>query len=241
MGAVPALHDSMPTKKCPVCGVSVKVENIARHVRDQHPHSTVDPEHLLTKVERLDLERERAFRRPVLTRNGRRLILGSTVVLAVILLLVMANPFRGTGPSVGQTAPDFTVVASDGSSLRLSSLRGTAVLLEFMDPDCPACQHETSTLVSLHTNYGSSVRFLSIDVNFIGPADTDARINSFRSAYGATWSFALDTTHAITTAYAVDSTPTTYILDRAGLVVAVIHPPDNTYAGYAELLNRVSS
>src|SRR3972149_3958167 len=112
MGAVPAPHDAMPTKKGPVCGVSVKVENIARHVRDQHPHSTVDPEHLLTKVERLDLERERAFRRPVLTRNGRRLILGSTVVLAVILLLVMANPFRGTGPSVGQTAPDFTVVAS---------------------------------------------------------------------------------------------------------------------------------
>ena len=241
MDATRALHDSMPTKKCPVCGVSVKVENLVRHVQDQHPHTTLDREHLLSIDERMDVERERAFRRPVLSRNGRRLILGSTVMLGLVLVLFFANPFHGVGPSVGQTAPDFAVAASDGSSFRLSSLRGTAVLLEFMDTDCPACQHEAPILVSLYANYGSSVRFVSIDVNFIGPADTDAGINSFRSAYGATWLYALDSTHAITTAYAVDSTPTAFILDRAGVVVAVVHPPANTYAGYADHLKSVSS
>lgn len=33
---------SMPMTKCPVCGVSVKDENLVRHVKNQHPHEKVD-------------------------------------------------------------------------------------------------------------------------------------------------------------------------------------------------------
>jgi len=232
------LSPSMPTKKCPVCGVSVKVENLERHVRDQHPHADVDREHVLTEDERRTLEKAQAAGTAILTRGGRRLILISAILLAVVLVLVIANPFRGVGPAVGQFAPDFTVVTSDGNSLRLSSLRGTPVLLEFMDPDCPACQQEAPTLVSLYANYTGSVRFVSIDVDSVGASDTDARINAFRSSYGASWSYALDTTHRVRSAYAVSSTPTTYVLDTAGIVVGVVHPSDNTYAGYAVLLDR---
>ena len=32
----------MATKKCPVCGVSVKAENLVRHVKNQHPHEKVE-------------------------------------------------------------------------------------------------------------------------------------------------------------------------------------------------------
>lgn len=32
----------MAMKKCPVCGVSVKDENLVRHVRNQHPHEKVE-------------------------------------------------------------------------------------------------------------------------------------------------------------------------------------------------------
>ncbi len=32
----------MPMTKCPVCGVSVKDENLVRHVHNQHPHETVE-------------------------------------------------------------------------------------------------------------------------------------------------------------------------------------------------------
>ncbi len=238
MLAVHVSSPSMPTKKCPVCGVSVKVESLERHVRDQHPHADVDREHLLTEDERRIVEKTRAAGTPIMTRGGRRFILISTIVLAVVLVLVIASPFRGVGPAVGQIAPDFTVITSDGNSLRISSLRGTPVLLEFMDPDCPACQQEAPTLVSLYANYTGSVRFVSIDVDLVGASDTDARINTFRSFYGASWSYALDTTHGVRSAYAVSSTPTTYVLDSAGIVVGVVHPPDNTYAGYAGLLNR---
>lgn len=231
----------MPTKKCPVCGVSVKVENVERHVRDQHPHADLDRAHLLTDEERNVVGKTKAAGTPVMTRSGRRLVLISAVFLAAVLVLVVVNPFRGVGPALGQIAPDFTVVTSVGNSLRLSSLRGMPVLLEFMDPDCPACQHEAPTLVALYANYSGSIRLVSIDVDFVGASDTNARINAFRTSYGASWSYALDTTHGIMNAFAVSSTPTTYILDRAGIVVAVVHPPDNTYAGYAALLNRALS
>ena len=34
----------MAQKKCPVCGVSVKLENLERHLRNQHPRADVDLE-----------------------------------------------------------------------------------------------------------------------------------------------------------------------------------------------------
>ena len=229
----------MATKKCPVCGVSVKVENLERHVRNQHPHAELEPENLLTRDERGDVERTKRPAKLVLTRSGRRLILIVVVVIAVVFFLAIANPFRGVGPAVGQLAPDFALATSDGSTLRLSSLRGMPVLLEFMDTDCPACQREAPTLVSLAANYSASVRFVSIDVDFVGASDTDAKIAAFKSAYGTSWAYALDASHATTNAYGITSTPTTFVLDRSGIVVAIVHPPANTYADYASILTRV--
>lgn len=227
----------MATKRCPVCDVPVKPENLERHIRNQHPRAQVNPESLLTPEERRRATQTRAGR-PVLTRQGRRIILIVAVVLAVVLVLVIANPFRAVGPAVGQIAPDFSVRTSSGGSLTLSSLRGNVVLLEFMDVDCPACQHEAPTLVWLYANFSATVRFVSIDVNFVSGADDDARLNTFKTTYGTSWTYALDTTRGITNAYGVDSTPTTFILDRNGVVAAIFHPPDNTYAGYAAALNR---
>lgn len=41
----------MTSKKCPVCGVSLKAENLERHVRDQHPHESVSTREVLSRDE----------------------------------------------------------------------------------------------------------------------------------------------------------------------------------------------
>jgi hypothetical protein len=53
-------------------------------------------------------------------------------------------------------APDFTLESLDGKSMRLSDLRGKAVLLNFWAPWCGPCKIETPWLVQLQNQYGST-------------------------------------------------------------------------------------
>jgi cytochrome c biogenesis protein CcmG/thiol:disulfide interchange protein DsbE len=52
-------------------------------------------------------------------------------------------------------APDFTLESLDGKSMRLSDMRGKAVLLNFWATWCGPCKIETPWLVELQNQYGS--------------------------------------------------------------------------------------
>jgi peroxiredoxin len=231
----------MATKKCPVCEVPVKFENLERHVRNQHPHADVDLRTLLTDEERAATTRaKRASARPAITRKGATVVAVVALVLGALLVLVIVNPFGNVGPGIGQTAPTFSIRSTMGTTISLSSYRDAVVVLEFMDVDCPACNDEAPTLVALHQNYSATVRFLSIDVNFVAPSDDDAKINEWASSHGANWPFALDVDGSVRRMYGVTSTPTTFVLDRDGVVRAIVHPPANSYGDFVAAIAAAS-
>ncbi|HUO16786.1 MAG TPA: redoxin domain-containing protein [Verrucomicrobiae bacterium] len=64
------------------------------------------------------------------------------------------NSFSG-GPSLLKPAPDFTLQSLTGSNLRLSDLRGKAVLLNFWATWCGPCKIEMPWFVELQDEYGS--------------------------------------------------------------------------------------
>ena len=226
-------------RKCPECGVSVKVENLPAHYAKQHPRVEVPEDAHREAAQVVRTARAERTRAPVtVTRRGKVLIAAIAVVLAVVLLVIIVNPFR-VGPTVGKEGPDFTLTSTTGASVTLSTLRGEPVLLEFMDVDCPHCQNEaTNVLSSLYTAYGGRVHFLSVDVNFVPPDDTDARIEVFKTTYNTPWTYALDSARTVQTAYGVSSTPTTFILDRNGVITAIlVGEQAGGYATYSNALD----
>ena len=53
-----------------------------------------------------------------------------------------STPASAEGPAeLGKPAPDFSLVDTDGKTVKLSSLRGKTVVLEWFNPDCPFVKH----------------------------------------------------------------------------------------------------
>ncbi len=68
-------------------------------------------------------------------------------------------------PQPGEAAPEFDLVKSAGGSLRLSSLRGSWVVLHFTGTWCPYCDAEIKHLGEIADAYGPrNVRVLVVDL-----------------------------------------------------------------------------
>ncbi len=122
-------------------------------------------------------------------------------------------------------APDFTlpVVGANGltgNKTSLSSYQGKVVLLEFMEPWCPHCQHMASVLDSLYAQYGSgNVVFLSVAGPWNGATAGDAAIFIHNyGTYGTNWVYVYDSSGIVFSNYGVNSTPTFYIIGKDGSI-----------------------
>lgn len=91
--------------------------------------------------------------------------------------VVQTPPLPGNGfapkPSTpplraGETVPDFSLVAQDGSPLRLASLRGRVVLIDFIYTRCPlpeACPRLSANFAYLQRRLGSRIDLISITLD----------------------------------------------------------------------------
>ena len=114
-------------------------------------------------------------------------------------------------------APAFVLPALDGSSTRLEEYRGQVVLLNFWATWCPPCRAEMASMEALYRAYRHrDLVILAISTDVEGAQVVQPYIRS----RGLTFPVLLDPTGAVAHRYAVRGLPTTYLIDRAGLVVA---------------------
>ncbi len=230
----------MATKKCPVCGVPVKVENLERHLKNQHPRDRVDTTELLTVEEQRAVEKSKAAMKPTLTSAGKRtIVIVAIALVAILVLAVVVTTWRPPGPNVGQTAPNFTLSTSTGGSVTLTQYRGQPVFLEFMNTLCPACNNEAPTLAYVYRSFGTRVHFLSVDMAIPGdlPLNTAAEIEAFKTKYATPWVYSIDSDGTVANSYGVQGTPTMFVINANGIVSATPAYPAS-YSGIANALNQ---
>ncbi len=158
--------------------------------------------------------------------------LGVLFVLAAVVLLLRGlltpatagapgNPAaRATAtpgpaaPLVGHYMPDATIRDLDDKLVPLSSYRGQVVVLNFWYVACTPCQIEMPALERAYLTYGrQGVVVVGIDI-----ADTAGAIDDFTQHYGITYPILRDEGQRAIRTFRVTATPTSFIIDRQGVI-----------------------
>ena len=134
--------------------------------------------------------------------------------LGAALAAALSAPALAGAPAVGTTAPDFSLQTTGGSDLRLSSLRGHVVVVNFFATWCPPCRAETPDLVAAAKKYDrSGVIFLGVD-----DREKTSLVDVWAKGKGVRYPIVMDRDGSVEEHYDVRAIPTTYVLDRNGVI-----------------------
>ena len=120
----------------------------------------------------------------------------------------------------GRPAPEISMKDPDGKERKLSSLRGTVVMIDFWASWCRPCRMENPNVVRLYSKYhdkGFEIYSVSLDKNradWVKAIEQDGLVwenhvsdlNGWTSSGGAT--------------YGITSVPSTVLIDREGKIIA---------------------
>ncbi len=118
-----------------------------------------------------------------------------------------------------EAAPDFEVGLFDGGDFRLTDHKGKPVVINFFASWCVSCGKETPVIEKVSREYGpDKVVFLGIAVD-----DTERKAKQFMQKIGLTIPAGLDRTGEIKDAFGLYGMPTTFFIDKEGMV-SYFHP-----------------
>lgn len=128
-----------------------------------------------------------------------------------------------TGIEVGNKAPDFALKSLSGKDIKLSDYEGRTVILNFFGVWCSWCKKEMPGFVKVYNEYkDKDVELLIVDVG-----DTKFKLQAYLNGEGFDIDPVLDSSQSVSGLYRVNGYPTTYIIDKEGIIRKV-------NAGYME-------
>jgi peroxiredoxin len=146
-------------------------------------------------------------------------ILTLTLVLYFDLLQARPSPevlvTRNFGAQVvNRPAPDFEVIRQDGSRVRLSSLRGKVVFVNFWATWCPPCRDEMPDLEKLT----ASMSKVPFELVAVSADESWQEINAFLAGNPTQMLIGLDPEKSISHAWGTEKFPESFVVDRRGQV-----------------------
>lgn len=151
-----------------------------------------------------------------------------SVIIPALLLIGLAalaiNAFWNSGSPVVElyrTAPNFTLAKMGGGDLQLRDFRGKVVLLNFWATWCEPCKEEMPLMQAVYETY----RDQGFEIIAVNLAEEEGRVRRFIEEIGATFPVVYDITGGVHDMYLIRNMPTSYFIDRNGVVQAQITAP----------------
>jgi peroxiredoxin len=154
------------------------------------------------------------------------------IVHAILLLLGLAWIFAsvdrtGTSaaggiaaPQQGFLAPGVELKSLTGNTVRLSELRGQAVLVNLWATWCPPCRAEMKSIEKIYQEYkDQGLAVLAVNMTY---QDNPLAVEPFAREQGLTFPILLDETGQVGDAYQLKSLPSSYFIRRDGTISEVV-------------------
>jgi len=131
---------------------------------------------------------------------------------------VSIKPLPDGPVAAGKLAADFKLAGLDGRTISLSSLHGKVVFLNVWATWCAPCREEMPSIETLYEEFSRDKDFVVLAVS----QDTEGRnaVAPYMERNGFKFTVLLDPENQVGDAYDVSGIPETFIIDRAGRIVA---------------------
>lgn len=145
------------------------------------------------------------------------LVAGTGVILGVGISSGGFILYRSPAPERGRPAPDFELLDLRGDSISLAEQRGKNVLINFWATWCAPCREEMPYLQSRFELFKDDLLILAVNFD-----ETELQIAPFVEELGLTFPVLLDPGGIVQDLYQILGYPTTFFIDREG-IIRVVH------------------
>jgi peroxiredoxin len=132
----------------------------------------------------------------------------------VELPAALLAPGMEVSPKAGDLAPNFLLETLDGGEIRLSDLRGKGVIVNLWATWCGSCRKEMPQIVAAYDRYQEE----GLEIIAVNVQESRSIIRPFVEDFGIEFPVALDRRGAVSDEYRITALPTTYFVDRDGVV-----------------------
>jgi cytochrome c biogenesis protein CcmG, thiol:disulfide interchange protein DsbE len=154
-------------------------------------------------------------------RRKRVVLYGVIVVLGIVWILFSKNPaLKGDNniqaPQKGFLAPEIKLITLSGKEISLKDLRGHPVIVNFWASWCPPCRAEMPALQNVYSDYkDKGLIILAVNSTI---QDTLPDVQNFQKIYQLGFPILLDKAGDATREYQISSMPTSFFIDKEGVI-----------------------
>ncbi len=151
----------------------------------------------------------------MVTKNQALRILLAVIVVLGALALASCNRDDNQVLRIDNPAPDFTLKDYNGKEISLKSYKGKQVLLHFWDTTFTACIEEMPYFQELHEEWSKTGEIVLITIDI---EDDASAVKAFMEKENYTFPVLLDNDYNIADKYKVQYVPTTFFIDKEGIL-----------------------
>jgi thiol-disulfide isomerase/thioredoxin len=154
---------------------------------------------------------------------GTGVFVGAGLGFLILFGLNRINPIQAlsetlsdnSGPSVGAPAPGFVLSNLEGENISLEEFRGKPVMLNFWATWCGPCVLEMPIIQKYYKQFDGKFEVFAINAG-----EPENEVSQFSEDIGVTFNVLLDPGAKIQERYLLRGYPTSYFIDRDGVIRA---------------------